>query len=93
MRWPGAQSQDLFQDVAIGMGGAERNVRARGLPGALPAMQRAGAVLTGAEPPQALSEEALALLPAVPSMPAQQPFLRRGPQRPISYSFALPAAD
>ncbi|MBO6635728.1 CHAT domain-containing protein [Parvibaculum sp.] len=93
MRCPGAQSSDLFQDVAIEMGGAENNVRARGLPGALPAMQRAGAVLTGAEPPQALSEEELALLPGVQAMQDQELLRRRGHQRNISYEFALAAAD
>lgn len=93
MRCPGAQSSDLFQDVAIEMGGAESNVRARGLPGALPAMQRAGAVLTGAEPPQALSEEELALLPGVQAMQDQELLRRRGHQRNISYSFALAAED
>ncbi len=93
MRCPGAQSSDLFQDVAIEMGGAESNVRARGLPGALPAMQRAGAMLTGAEPPQALSEEELALLPGVQAMQDQELLRRRGHQRNISYSFALAAED
>ena len=93
MRCPGAQSSDLFQDVAIEMSGTESNVRARGLPGALPAMQRAAAVLTGAEAPQALSEEELALLPGVQAMQDQELLRKRGHQRNISYEFAQAAAD
>ena len=93
MRCPGAQSSDLFQDVAMEMSGVENNVRARGLPGALPAMQRAGAVLTGAEAPQSLSEEELALLPGVQAMQDQELLRKRGHQRNISYEFAAAAAD
>src|SRR5690606_22038850 len=93
MRCPGAQSSDLFQDVAIEMNGADSNVHARGLPGALPAMQRAGAALTGAETPKALTEDELALLPGVQAMQDQEILRRRGHQRNISYEFALAAAD
>src|SRR5690606_38173737 len=73
--------------------GVENNIRARGLPGALPAMQRAGAVLTGAAAPQSLSEEELALLPGVQAMQDQELLRKRGHPRHISYEFAAAAAD
>lgn len=92
-RCPGAQSSELFQDIAISVTGTDRVVHARGLPGALPAMQRAGAVLSGQEAPVPLSEEALAALPGVQAMQDQEQLRRRGHARNISYEFALAAAD
>lgn len=92
-RCPGSQSSELFQDVAISVTGKNTVVHARGLPGALPAMQRAGAVLSGQEAPVPLSEEALAALPGVQAMQDQEQLRRRGHARNISYEFALAAAD
>ena len=93
LRCPGAQSGKLFQDIALVTTGKSMAVTARGLPGALPAMQRAGAVLTGQEAPVALSEEDLAALPGVQAMQDQELLRKRGHERNISYEFALAAAD
>ena len=93
MRCPGAQSGKLFQDIAVEMSGKEFVARARGLPGALPAMQKAGAALTGQEAPVALSEDELSSLPGVQAMQDQEALRRRGHERNISYEFALAASD
>lgn len=93
MRCPGAQSSKLFQDIAIDVSGEEYRVRARGLPGALPALQRAGAVLTGREAPVPLPDSELANLPGVQAMQDQELLRRRGHERNLSYEFSLAAAD
>ena len=93
MRCPGTQSGKLFQDIAVEVSGKEFVARVRGLPGALPAMQKAGAVLTGQEAPVALSDEELAKLPGVQAMQDQEALRRRGHERNISYEFAQAASD